>query len=264
MSEADPQATAFVRQFRSWWPYAAFVVLAVLFGGIGLLLGPPAVVLGVLLAAAAVLYASWSVASSQLQADQLRTWARQRDLVPRDRLTVPGRTRLLRAGRYGRLDVGADGQVGGGHGGVGHYSWTVTAGQQDRTEHATLAWTLVPSMDGLARLCLSRPIPGRGLAHVLGPYRGFKVGPEEFQRAYQLEVDDDANDELVLQLFTPELISWCRDQFDPPLWAEAEGGLLLVVRDGCLTEPAALDALCHQLDHLATAWRQLAAGQPID
>ena len=257
MASGDPQTDLFVQQFRSWWPYAAVLVLGAVLGGIGLVVGPGGLVVGVLVSIGVVVWTAWSTAGKQQQVEQLRAWAVSRELTFRERAVVPGTTRLMRAGRYRRLDAGAAGQVAGGRRGVAYYSWTVTRGETDSTLEATLAWAVLPARVGVQRLCLATPIPGRRLQDALGSERLVAVGPPSFRQRFAVEVDDAADDAALQRLFTPELVSWCLDQDDPALWVELEGSLLVVVHAARTADPRVLDLLLARVDHLVTVWGQV-------
>lgn len=256
--EPTDARTSPARQLLNPFLLGGGLLLAVVLGGIGLIVSPAGAVLGVAIAAALVVWTARALSLGAERAVALRRWGAARGLAYAERAVLPGTTRLLRSGSR-RLGVGVSGELAGAHGGVCFCDFTVAVGDTTRSFETTIAWTTVPPLPGVARVHLSSALTGRGLATLLGPERTVELESVELGRRFTIEVDDGADDAVVRRLFEPALITWLLELPDGgELWVQGEGRLLTAVRMESRADERFLADLVARLERVADAWRRAA------
>lgn len=154
--------------------------------------------------------------------------------------------------KNGTVEGAATGTVPGGTGGtLAHYRYTEGSGSNRTVRRFTIFVTGIPETIGFAPyLAFKSPGTSMPVDRSQGSRRVQPAGaPVESFSAYAY---DGTSDSWLMQLFSPVLVEWL-SQATSGFGFELARGILCVSRDGYLTAPGSLEALCNEAAYIARA-----------
>ena len=163
----------------------------------------------------------------------------------------------------GKVEGAASGKLPGGiEGTLAHYTYSYTVSDADDHTHTvhrklTLVVTAVPESIGFAP---NLGFAGSGsdlsaTAGALGEVRKIDLGDDDGLQGASACVYKGSSESWVAQLFSPAMIDWLARSEDD-FGFELANGVLCAGRDGYLADATALQRLCEDAAHVATAIRE--------
>lgn len=261
------------REITAGSGYRAALGAAVVAGVGGLILGNVATGGFMLLAlaggvgAGALLVWAWTSATSHAEDSVLAAWGARHGLAFVERPSVAQSTPFLRRGDRRTFANGLIGEIGGCPGSlVCHYT-VITKHRDskgDESESSTeYTIAVLPMEDAVARALPGLAVTRRGitgglfdgLSSAITSARVVELESAVLHDRYRIAVRDETSDIVVRRLFEPAFMVWLEDSAGRDLEFELESGHLVIWRDGRLRDPAALDPLVADAEHLAERLR---------